>query len=401
MGSNDNKKWQAILLNQRLANTKKWIREIENAQDVSVLINNEYENILRALEAALNVQNAIDLAYQLIELLHPVVIDFADWNRWLIYLYQLLNSPSFSEPFKQANLLIQIGDVKGKMGELSEAERNYLEGIATFRELNKNEELAVALGRLATIYSQKGNLVEATNLCNQALEIANKLNDPVISSRINLILSFIYYHGRNYQASLASAKFAYENFRSMQMQRDATKALLNIVAISNEMGNWLDVETQTRSLLNDIDKSSDITILCQLKNTMGVAAYNQRKYDIAETSWHEALLLYTQINDSSEIAGIYNNLGMVYTKLKEWAASQDMLLKAISAYDDLGDNYYKANAQDNLADLYAEQGDFQEACVVLQAAVDELKSIKPSPHVEQLISHIQEKLNRLRKNILV
>lgn len=385
-------KWQQILLNQRIANAKQWIHKLKEAVDPADLVNREYENILRALEFTLSLADQIELSFSLIQILHPIVVDFADWNRWLIYLNQLLTHLPPSEIFKRATLQVQIGDVKGRMGNLGEAEQAYQAGITSFKQGNHKNKQAFSMGRLAIVYAQKGELTDAIKLCQSARRLAEETNDRVTLSQIQLNLSFIYFHKQEFSASLAAADLAYKNFLQLDMQKDATKALLNIVASSNEMGNWEEVELQARALIHKVDASGDITTLSQLKKTLGVAAFNQGKYQAAESSWHEALLLHTQMNDSSEVAGIYNNLGMVYTKLKEWEASRGMFEKAIEAYDELGDTYYKANAQDNLADLFFELGDIAGGCNLLQAALDELEAIQPTPHVLDLITHIREKL---------
>ena len=398
MSLKEAQKWRTILSNQRLENVKKWIKELENSSDIVLLVNNEYENILRALEASLSVSTSTHLAFQLIQLLHPVVIDFADWNRWLIYLEKLDEFLPIEDKLGQAEIMIHIGDVKGRMGKLQESENEYKKGITLFKAQHEISKQAFSMGRLAIVFMQKGELTAALKLCNEAIQLADESKDLAISSRLQLNLSFIYFHARNYEQSLIAANLAYANFRQLSMQKDATKALLNIVAISNEMGNWADVEQQIQLLIDDLDNSGDITTLSQLKNVKGVASFNQNKFMEAESSWHDALILHTQMKDSSEIAGIYNNLGMVYTKLKEWSASQEMLLKAISAYGDFGDVYYKANALDNLADLYFEQNQFKDGCKVLQAAIDDLQAVNQTPHVTQLVHHIQNKLNQFQVN---
>lgn len=397
MNSDVNSKWQNILHKQRIANIKRWISEIQNTSDASSLLSHEYENILRSLESALSIPSASNLVYDLIQVIHLTVLDFADWNRWLIYLQQLLDSSHFTDPLKRANLYIQIGDVRAKTGELTSAEESYNKGIDTFKILNQTDDLAVALGRLSIVFSQKGEFTKAKSLCQEALRLANMSRNLEIASKINLNLSFIYYWSRDSHASLKHAKTAFENFKQLEMNKDATKALLNIISNYAELGRWSDVEVQTQALIADYTELGDIIVLCQLKNTIGIAAFNQKKYFIAESSWHEALLLYTQMEESSEVASIYNNLGMVYTKLEEWEASEVMLIKAINAYEELGNVYYKANAQDNLADLYRIQERLGSARTVLQVAIDELKSIEPNPHIVQLIEQMQEKLENLQE----
>ncbi|MEM7332815.1 MAG: tetratricopeptide repeat protein [Chloroflexota bacterium] len=395
MQKSENAKWQTILRNQKLANVKKWINRLESTTDIAYLINSEYENILRALESALQIPNAFDLAYKLTFLLHPIVIDSGDWNRWQIYLNQLSKKVENTNSLQQGHIFVQLGDVNSKLGESSKAEAFYRKGISHFKKISDLSSLAIALGRLAVVYANKNDLENAKRLCYEALDIAESTNDVSISSKISLNLSYIYYRCQDFESSLKFTKYAYSNFKNLKMKRDATKALLNIVTLSNQLGNWHEVELEVQSLLDELDVTSDITIFSQLKNIMGVAAFNQGEFAIAESNWHESLLLHTQINDLFQIPAIYNNLGMVYTKLNEWDAAKEMLLQAIEAYERVGDFYNIANSRDNLADFYIERKEFEAACKILQVAVGDLLLHKEIPNSERLITQMQEKLTSL------
>ena len=75
------------------------------------------------------------------------------------------------------------------------------------------------------------------------------------------------------------------------------------------------------------------------------------------------------------MAATCNNLGMVYTKMGEWQAAQEMLEQAVTAYRALGDVYNWANAMDNLAELYEVQGETAVSSQVLQEAITGLQAI--------------------------
>ncbi|MFQ5401367.1 MAG: tetratricopeptide repeat protein, partial [Anaerolineae bacterium] len=85
----------------------------------------------------------------------------------------------------------------------------------------------------------------------------------------------------------------------------------------------------------------------------------------------------------------------VYTRMGEWQAAQEMLEKAITACDKLGDVYNWANSLDNLADLFEAKGDKAACRQVLEVARAGLHAIEETPHVQELSASIQKRLNSL------
>ncbi|HFQ92871.1 MAG TPA: hypothetical protein ENK32_02595, partial [Anaerolineae bacterium] len=78
---------------------------VEKKGDVASLVATDYENLLRAVETALNDPNVFDLAYRLIRALFSIVYGYGDWERWLVYLEQALAmSQQINRPLEEAFL---------------------------------------------------------------------------------------------------------------------------------------------------------------------------------------------------------------------------------------------------------------------------------------------------------
>ena len=386
--------WRDLLHKQSIANVKHWLAQIAKSPHPAILIAKEYENLLRALESIIEHPENLSLAYALIQTLHPTVIDFADWDRWLVYLQKALKrSEEAQDSPKVANLSVQIGEVSFRMGLGEEVKNSLLYGAETYRELGQEANYASTLTKLGILYDLQGDMNEGIHLCQKALEIAREIRDDWVIAEVYLNLSHIYYRARNWQASLKAVQTAYDYYLKLKHQKEATKALVNIIAISAEMGNWIQVETLSQSLMDDLVVLEDVRTINQLKNILGVVAYSQSNYRLAESYWQEALTLQSQIQELSEMAGLYNNLGMAYTKLNEWDAAEEMLQLAIDKYYDLGDTYHWANALDNLADLYESQGQIVNFQRTIQLAIEGLQIIKDTPHANNLLNHMQNRLS--------
>ena len=128
--------WQQVLTQQKLANAHRWLSLIELHDDPTTLVSTDYENFLRALETTLLNSDTFDLAYQLIQSIYIIALDYADWDRWLIYLENALTmSQKLKKESEKATLLIQTGDIHYRMGNLTRAEEAYKAASRYFKDL--------------------------------------------------------------------------------------------------------------------------------------------------------------------------------------------------------------------------------------------------------------------------
>jgi tetratricopeptide (TPR) repeat protein len=397
MITSDKKRWQEILQQQSIANAKRWLLLINENPDPALFVANDYENVLRALESTLNSIKSYELCFQLIQALHDIVIDFADWDRWLIYLEKALHlSEKSGMHHDSAKLYEQIGDIQYRMGHLEKAEDYLLNASERYRLLESLTDYAHTLAKLGVLYDLQGKMDDGINLCLDALEITEAANDIWGIAQVNLNLSHIYQRARNWERSHETAQKSFNYFELLNRPKEATKALINLVAISAELGNWQEVGSLSQHLMDNLIASEDIRTLSQLKNNLGIAAFNQNNFQVAEVYWQEALSLHSQIQEPSTLASLYNNLGMVYTKINEFEYAEKMLNKAIGSYKAIGDVYRWANSMDNLADLYEVQGKTAVFKATLQSAIDGLQSIKEIPHAQQLLDNMAQRIRSPR-----
>ena len=387
------KQWRDLLRRQSIANVKHWLSQIEQNQQPAIFIAKEYENLLRAVESIIKYPDNLSLTYDLIQTLHSTVIDFADWDRWLVYLQKALERSEIAQDLsKFANLSVKIGEVSFRMGLGKEAEISLKSGADSYLKLGQQANYASTLTKLGILYDVQGDMNEGIRLCKMALSFAQQIEDHLVIAESYLNLSYIYYRARNWQASLTAVQTAYDYYIKLKHQKEATKALVNIIAISAEMGDWAQVEALSQSLMDDLMALEDVRTMNQLKNILGVVAFSQSNYRLAESYWQEALTLQSQIQELSEMSSLYNNLGKAYTKLNEWKTAEEMLQKAINAYHDLGDIYHWANALDNLADLYESQKKLAKYRSTLQLAISRLQTIKDTPHALELLNQMQNRI---------
>ena len=387
-------RWRTVLRQQKLANAKRWLAILETSPDLVTLVHEDYDNFLRALETTLQTSETFEVAYKLGQTLYPIAFGYADWDRWLVYLRQTLHtSKILHRQNEEARLLEQIGDILYHKGNLHDAEENYRTASLLYQSKGNMKSYSRTLAMLATLKDIQGETEEGILLCRKALTTATQAQDDLALANANLNLSNIYRRIRDWEQARQAAQIAYDLYHKLGYSNLLTKASITLIAIWAETGNWEEINHLSTELMTILSASGDVHNLSQLKNNMGILAFSQGHYHMAEAAWQEALQLHSQIQEPTELAGIYNNLGMVYTQLQEWDTAEEMLLKAITAYRRFGDIFNWANSLDNLADLYEALGKTAEFEHALQEAIVGLQTLKDTPHTIDLLDYMRQRLS--------
>ncbi|MFO7540381.1 MAG: tetratricopeptide repeat protein [Chloroflexota bacterium] len=385
--------WQTILRRQQLANAKRWLSLIQHSEDSQQVILENYDNLLRALEFALQDVQTFHLSFELIQALHTLVLGYADWDRWLNYLETALHTAQqLQDEAVCAHLLEQCADVAFQMGDLARAKILYQRAGHIYERLHDRDNHARMLIKLGPILGSQGKLAEAIALCQQAYKLAQSSGNRWLMASANLNLSHIQYTAYNWQVGLQAAQKAYDLYRAQNKPEFAAKALGNMITGWAQLQEWDKADVASAELLEILTASGNIHALTVLKNTLGVIAYNQSNYRAAELAWQEALQLAQQMQAPDQSASLYNNLGKLYTEMEEWGEAARMLEQAIDIYQTLGDTYNWANSMDNLADLYEAQGLMALCRETLETAVSTLSTLEPNFHVQTLLQTMHQRL---------
>ena len=388
--------WQSILRQQKLANAQRWLNLLEQSPDPTETALREYDNLFKAFEYTLLYTDTLDLAYRYIIILHPIVYGFADWERWLSYLEQALHlsrqaqKPQIELHIKElsADFLLHLGFPKKAIKYFEEIKNDYED----IQDLNR---LARVLTKLANENSRYGDVVLARNYLNQAVKIANDLEDKNLLALVYLDLSAFEARIHNWEKGLDASQYAYELYQELNIEHFMIRALMNKVACLAHLGRWEDVNALSETLAEKMDMASDQINLIKLKNNLGLAALNQEDFKTAEFYWQEALQLAEQVNAPIEMGFLYCNLGVVYNNLEEWEYAEKMHHEALLTFTKLGDTANWASAVENLAELYEAQGRTTELKQLLSRAIKKLKPSKSVPAIHAYVTQFESLLAEL------
>jgi tetratricopeptide (TPR) repeat protein len=393
-------KWLAVLQQRRLANIEYWLHKLDTCEELANFVLEEYDNLLRTLESALRQDGTFHLAYRLIRKLSLVVFGYVDWDRWLVYLEEAIHvSRRLQLEAERAFLLERISHIHVHRAEYGQAELLYREAAEIFQKLGDLESYAYTLSRLGqTTYVLRQNLRESVALCEQAIQLGHQLQNHILIGHLYDALAYVYERAREWQLCLQTAQAAYDIFQHSNQPRMKEYILSRIVTAFIFLEEWEAVNESAAQLTEMFTAKGDIDGLTDHKVNLGIAAFKQENYELAEAVWQEALSLQSQIQRPSTLANIYNNLGMVYTRMGEWEVAHDFLQKAISLYDRLADRHNWANSMDNLADLYEAQGEIDKCRAVLEEVLRRWQDVDPNTPMQKLLSTMRRRWQTLSPN---
>ncbi len=392
----DLNKWRERQQQFRLANARQWIESLQTSSDSRALVIQEYDNLLRSLETLLQDPRYFDLAYELIQLLYPIVFGYADWERWQVYLDQALHwSQQGPDREKEGRLWEQLGDLRRHRNELDEAAVAYRQALTLFRQHGKVAAYAAALSKLASLYQARGQVAEANALCQEILPLAHSTADERVIAHLNMTLSQIHIQLRQWEEGLQAASVARRAYQSAGNALAEARAMSNMVACWANLEMWAEAQQTAAQVMAVYTAAADLADQIRLQTNLGVIAYKQGRLAVAEKTWQEALRLTTQTQESEMLPLLQNNLGMVYRDMEEWAAAEEMLATSAAAYQALGDVAGWANALDNLAELYEGREEWELCRQTLRRALAGLEPHAAQPAYGRLIPALQQRLSRI------
>lgn len=370
ISSSSRNKWQEIKRQQALANAKRWLALLEKEHDPGLFLNENYENILKALELLLTNEADIELSLTLMKTVSRFIFSYGDWERWFIYVTKALAYIQTSEPNEeQGFLLMQMGHIFYSRGNWDEAANYFQRAGAIYQQINMLASYANALGRWGYVLSHRGQISEGLALCQQALAIASQAQAEQVIAETQASMAQIYLNVHEWESALAAAQAAYRYYEQQQGDANRHNLLNLIITLSGKLGRWAAVASLAHSYMDSLEQAGEVRKLARFKMNLGVIFFERGEYKEAETLWYEALQIQSQIQEPRSQAILYNNLGHLYTQLGEWETAETMLNEAIQIYARLGDVYYQADTLDNLAECYQQQNKWAACRQSLEEAI--------------------------------
>ena len=305
-----------------LANLQYWQTWLADKLNDTAALDRERNGIVRALTYALELDDAWDMAFELIDKLAPYMERRGYWDSWGWVLEQGLRIAQRGDNTPQLATLHQLlGRLRLRQSRSQEGVAHYRRAIRFSRQIGDLFNEGRACTNLGYDYVEQGNWYRAEVLCCHALNIFKKIgNDHGCA------------HSENHLGLLYTRQGRWETARSH---------------LENACNIWRfsgDAHGLMRGFIN----------LSHL--------YLEMKCPNKAISWaYQALDQAKLTGDESEVGSIYVNIGEVYRLNNEFAKAMTFTRQAEVIHERFSNLIGLAVVRENLGQIYLAQGNWYEA----------------------------------------
>lgn len=234
-------------------------------------------------------------------------------------------------PLSRAQVMLRMGQVWEKRGELEEAEGWLRQGLVQLDRLEKDEPAlrAQICSELGWLNLRRGDLNSAQRWLEEGLALVAETDHYDVLSSILNRLGAVYYHRSEWGR--------------------ATECVEQALALRERLG---DIVGYARSL-----------------NNLGILKHSAGDIEGALSCYARAAELHEQIGEVEGQALARTNLGVLYTDLGDWEQAEKNLQQSFAIAQRIAHPYELAQAHMNLGRLYLLQERWQECAAHLDSAI--------------------------------
>ncbi len=302
----------------------------------------------------------------------------------------------------EADRLLQQGIQQTQNGQYQTAIQSFEQALIIYRQVKHQPGEGAALIGLGTANLGLGNSPKAVELLQQALALAQKLNNPEIEKLARQFLEVaqqkteadrLVQQGvqqiQSSQNQAASQSFgqALMIYRQIKHQPGVGAALIGLgtatlglgnsakalelsqqaIAIAQELKSS-EMEKLARQVLEAAQKTANSPVPASSQKTeadhllqQGFQQFNVSQFTAALQSWQQALQIYREIKDRQSEGNALGNLGEAYRNLGNYAKAIEYQEQSLAIAREIKDRQSEGHALGNLGIAYYSLGNYAKA----------------------------------------
>jgi predicted ATPase/DNA-binding CsgD family transcriptional regulator len=279
---------------------------------------------------------------------------------WLVRLLTLAEAVDDVELTVRAMALTGAGWLAHYLRELgqtdfSTAQAALEEGRERYRRLGRMDGLVDVLEGQSWIAQSLGETRRAAELCEEALSVSRTLGDHVRTAESLCNLSRVTRVLGQYTQARLLAQEALDLHRVMRHQSGKAHALLVIGDVARDLGETGDVYIRCEeSLAIYRDLGDPLGEGFSLHN-QAVAAFAERKLDLAQTLCEESLAIFRRLDVRGATAEVLASLGPILDAAGEPGSALAALTEALQLALSVGPRWVVAAGLEGIANVAARQ----------------------------------------------
>ncbi|MBL7104229.1 MAG: tetratricopeptide repeat protein [Bacteroidales bacterium] len=250
------------------------------------------------------------------------------------------------------------------------------EALDLAQKVNNKKEEAKSLHLIGTIYYYRGNFDKALDYFKRSLKISEEINYIIGIAKTSNNIGLAYdYLGRLDQA------LEY-HFKSLKIEQETGNkdgiagSFNNIGKIYHQLKKYdkaLEFYFDAFEIYEAAEKGS---IIQNSYNNIGSVYFDFEEYDKALEYYNKAYDISKSLNDKESMASCLNNIGTVYSNLENYNKALEFYLNSYKLNLEIGDKWSMANNCRNIGGIYMNQDKFELSLEYFNKALKISKKIK-------------------------
>jgi tetratricopeptide (TPR) repeat protein len=271
------------------------------------------------------------------------------------------NASANKDSLGLANAYNLQGIIWINLGENDKAIASLDSAVTWQKRVGNKVGLASSYGNMAVLYHQLGNYKRALECNYECLSIYEKLNNKLGIAQTLSNIAGIDFMQSEFEKAEQGYKQALDIYYNIHNRFGEANTLLNLAMVSDKRGKKREAITQFNRTILIFDSLKNDEGLASAYMGLGQLFKDQGEDDKALAMFLKALSLYEIIGNNHKGTEALGSLGAVYLKKKDYDKAIEYNEKFLKEAGKMRARPYQKDAMENLAEAYAEMGNFTKA----------------------------------------
>ncbi len=291
---------------------------------------------------------------------------------------------------QQAILLSNIGSIYAELGDKQKAMLCYEQALLIVRQLGDAEGESSLLNSIASVHLDLGEPQRAIEYSQQALPLAKQASDRMGEAGILSLLGQVYSTRGEKQQALEQWQ------QSLLLQQQIGNSAGEAIALNNIGGLYYELGEYNRTLeycqqaLALLKEAGDLPNQADALNTIGLVYTTQNKYNEAAEYFEQALSIERQVEDRNGEATTLNNIGAMHGQLGDWQQAISYHQQSLLLRRQVQDRQGEARTLGNMATSYAALEQYESALTYFSEALSLARAVGDVVAEANLLNNLGE-----------
>jgi tetratricopeptide (TPR) repeat protein len=242
----------------------------------------------------------------------------------------------------KAGVLHQLGAVAQEQRQWGQAEQYYQQALAIKIELQDRYSQASTYHQLGAVAQEQRQWGQAEQYHHKVLAILVEFKDRYSQARTYHQLGIVAQEQQQWGQAEQYYQQALAIWVEFKDRYSQARTYDNLGIVAQEQQQWGQAEQYYQQALAIWVEFEDRSRQARTYDNLGMVAQEQQQWGQAEQYYQQVLAIWVEFKDRYEQAGTYHQLGRVAEEQRQWGQARDYFLKALAITAEFDDYHVLA-----------------------------------------------------------